>query len=300
MSAQRLRTISSALAPLEPLEPAAFAQIVRARSLIHFLGDSHVDQMAVSLVGLLAPELPLGTFAELTKGGIQASWLVSLSRGGQLRYDSLWRQGRIEEVLRDTRLALNHSRHPTRTDDAARAPVVVLSNPARGSLVQLSSCHQASTNAELDAARSFAEVVRAGTGRQPVVFISRFSGHPGCVSTRGEPRYTQPLHSNVSSQQIIEAAGASATDFCWDKNALVNCMLVSALSMSLGARFHWIDAERLTQLRPDGHSQLIPPHDARQAPGCCDCGHYCVPGGPVETYNDLLHRLLDRLHLAAV
>lgn len=306
ISAQRFRMTSSTLAPLAPLEPAAFAQMVRARSLIHFLGDSHVDQMAVSLVGLLAPELPLGTFAELTMGGIQVSWIVSLARGGRLRYDSLWREGRIEETLSAARLALNHSRHPTRNKDAPRRrivgsePVVVLSNPGRGSLVQLVACHRASANAELDAARSFAEVVRAGTGGQPVVFISRFPGHPGCVSTRGQPRYTRPLHSNASSQQSLEAVSTADKGFCWDKNALVNCMLVSALSTSLGERFHWIDAERLTQLRADGHSQLIPPHDARQAPRCCDCGHYCVPGGPVETYNDLLHRLLDRLHLTGV
>ena len=44
----------------------------------------------------------------------------------------------------------------------------------------------------------------------------------------------------------------------------------------------------MTMLRPDGHSLYIPTGEWNLPRGFEDCLHYCLPGGPIETWADAL------------
>ena len=242
---------------IPPLDSDAMAKLIRKNSL-RFVGDSLMGEMFSSLVGLLASQVDFKRSLDLNEDGL----LVFLKNGGSLRYD-----------VRKTNIVQHFE------SNVSNSSVLVLD-----STMPLKINHCDPTN------RDIGKIVSQKYHGKYVIYVAMNPTHPSCSNHKMVSAYSKPSEPRkISSMQKNELYDYNR--WCWDKIASQTRHDIDSLSQ-------WIDRKRLiilnmtelTRQRPDSHSIRIPMPLGKFR--CCDCMHHCIPGGPVETWNDALYHVL--------
>lgn len=312
------------------LEPARLSSAL-GNGELHFMGDSLNLEMYASLIGLLhetmgehgvvttPPWAPdhwnPAPWSKTQHGGMLRWWPLSLipssdrELGAYLKNDGSQRE-------RLARLLAHQVRHPR--------SVLVLSAPAvdvdrwtagwqdTGSFRSFIQAHRDS-DADVEVrqlARQVGRVLRQHFAGSAVVYVAWAGGHPGCDAASA-PYRDRNDSSAINSGRSFERS--------WLNFPRLNSQLVQGLQDGLNendpslppARFCFkvLDVQALTMLRPDAHSveflrkrrtgqqlknqsSMCAPREHGHKCTSKDCLHYCLPGGPIETWNDELYRLL--------
>ena len=259
---------------IPPLDSDTMAKIIRNTPL-RFVGDSLMGEMFSSLVGLLANQVNFKRSLVLEDNGL----LVFLNNGGSLRYDR-----------RKTNITKNFK--PTTTKDALKNKVFSASM-SNSSVLVLDSTMPLKVNHCNPTNRDIGKVVSQHYHGRHVIYVAMDPTHPSCSRTKKHKMvsaYSQPGEPRkISSMQTKELYDYNR--WCWDK-------IEWQTRHDIDSLYQWIDRKRLiilnmtklTRQRPDSHSIRIPMPLGKFR--CCDCMHHCIPGGPVETWNDALYRVL--------
>ena len=125
-----------------------------------------------------------------------------------------------------------------------------------------------------------------------LVYIIFDPSHPVCQT------YTRPTSERPDVNAMPWDWLKQYRQWCWGQVKQRSEHLAHALHAHVPReRFALIDARRLTGTRPEAHSIRLMSGAMRplERPGSdCTCMHFCLPGGPIETWADLLQALLQQ------
>ena len=191
----------------------------------------------------------------------------------------------------------------------------------RGARLSTAACYDGGRYATLHDSRADVEVRRLAreVGRvlrqhfagSAVVYVAWAGGHPGCDAASAP-------YQDRNDSSAIDSGRPFGIWRSWLSFPRLNSLLVQGLQDGLNendlslppARFCFkvLDVQALTMLRPDAHSveflrkrrqlknqssrSMCAPREDGRTCTSTDCLHYCLPGGPIETWNDELYRLL--------
>ena len=307
LAAWRWKTADGEL--VAPVDPPALASIA-ARHPVALLGESLNHELFVSLVGLLASQQPRATSLpagwQATKRDGKPSSNITASVGDLEMEVALGNGGRLAQ-LDATLLKLNESTslHSAFGPSQAEAMHSLLARAAKSGfrvLVMSSLMMRSTTNCKLEGTKVSKETLASdgamaaaigGFFRSAsptfdlLVYISFDPNHAGC------DRYTEPRPHSLrpSIHELQEKDLFDYKRFCWGQVRERSEHFAHVLHAHLPReRFALIDARRLTDTRPEAHSLRIPSLPDRFS----DCMHYCLPGGPIETWADLLQAVLQQ------
>ena len=246
---------------MQVLDREKMATIIRDTP-IRFVGDSLIQEMFSSMVGLLGQDIMVeGTWA--ANGTI----VVPLRRGGRIRYE------RIKQVV-------EHMVTHTDIPDAPDYPVLVLdSTMPRG---------ETGCNATSDLGRAVSKLSRGVL----VVYVAFDPTHPACSHGSMQSAYSQPTRTKPAIATFSITQLYDYNRWCWGKIPEHTYNDIQTMRPSLGNRLVVLNLTDATGQRPDSHSVKIP--TSPQTSRCCDCMHHCLPGGPIETWNDALFAALTQ------
>jgi len=249
------------------LDSDTMAKIIQSTSL-RFVGDSLMGEMFSSLVGLLANKVDFErSLFTKDKDGM----LVFLHNGGSLSYDK--RKINIEDNFKQTTLSNSY--------------VLVLDSTMP---LKVNNCNSSN--------RDIGKVVSQNYHGRHVIYIAMDPTHPSCANykyNRMKSAYSQPGEplkiSSMKTNQLYDYRR-----WCWNK-------IVDQTHYDIDSLHQWIGRERLiilnmselTRQRRDSHSIRIPIANGKFR--CCDCMHHCIPGGPIETWNDALYHALNHVFI---
>ena len=307
--AWRWKTGDGELVP--PIKPPVLASIA-ARHPIALLGDSLNHELFTSLVGLLAsqkprvqsgkaPHLIFPSDANRNATVSDFEMEVALENGGrlsQLDYALM----KINETAGKNNLTAPFG--PTEgagmqemLAHAANSGFRVL---VMSSLMMRSTTHcvREGTNvsqATLASDKAMAAAVgghfrSAAPTFDLLVYIIFDPSHPVCHT------YTRPTSERPDVNAMPWDWLKQYRQWCWGQVKQRSEHLAHALHAHVPReRFALIDARRLTGTRPEAHSIRLMSGAMRplERPGS-DCMHFCLPGGPIETWADLLQALLQQ------
>lgn len=241
---------------MQPLDPEKMATIIR-RTPVRFVGDSLMEEMFASMVGLLRDHV----MVERTWAA-NDTMVVPLRGGGSMRYER--RQP-----------GATHTHIPEDPDH----PILVLDSTMP---VAENKCAAGS-----DLGRAVSKHFRGHL----VVYVAMDPTHPACSkseqSNYDAPTMTKPSLANLSAGQLHDYHR-----WCWEKIPEHTDSDIQSLHEHLGDKLVVLNMTDLTGKRPDSHSIKIPAVLVGSASRCCDCMHYCLPGGPIEAWNDALYNAL--------
>ena len=271
---------------LPRFEPSGFASIVQ-RYPITIAGDSVAIEFFSALGGLLHSELlePLPSDERFNASLQQADVLL------QPRAELVLRNGGRVEMF-------GHKFPKQHTTDRDLTGRWLSSSAARGYqiLVLLTDsvvacADQDSKEQQLRFEKQFtASLARNFWGRL-VVWISTHVGHSRCeVYTRP---LTEPNATGCSSKhRWCEPIMRDYRRYCWGEIPAFDARMVHLLRSAFGPRFLHVDARHASVLRADAHAVRLPKTIDQQQEHKFDCLHWCLPGGPIETWADMLYSTL--------
>lgn len=218
-----------------------------------------MGEMFSSLVGLLANQVDFKRSLDLKDDGL----LVFLNNGGSLRFDR--RKRNITQNFNSATIS--------------NSSVLVLDSTMP---LQVNRCNPSN--------RDIGKVVSQNYYGKYVIYVAMNPTHPSCSNHEMVSAYSQPDEPRkISSMQKKELYDHNR--WCWDKIASQTRHDIDSLSQWIdGKRLIILNMTELTRQRPDSHSIRIPMPLGKFR--CCDCMHHCIPGGPVETWNDALYHIL--------
>ena len=306
--AWRWKTGDGELVP--PIEPPVLASIA-ARHPIALLGDSLNHQLFTSLVGLLAsqkprvqsgkaPHLIFPSDANRNATVSDFEMEVALENGGRLsqldyalmKINETAGKNNLTAPFGPTHVTAMHEMLAHAANSGFR--VLVMS-----SLMMRSTTHcvREGTNvsqATLTSDKAMAAAVgghfrSAAPTFDLLVYIIFDPSHPVCQT------YTRPTSERPDVNAMPWDWLKQYRQWCWGQVKQRSEHLAHALHAHVPReRFALIDARRLTGTRPEAHSIRLMSGVMKplERPGFYDCMHYCLPGGPIETWADLLQALL--------
>ena len=236
---------------MRAVEPNLMAKLIR-RAPVRFLGDSLMGEMFSSMIGLLGRHV-VAAGARTNNGSI----VVPLRDGGSIRYDPMHRLVHAK----GTRVVMEAA------DDY---PILVLD-----STMPLAT-NKCATESDLG------EVISQHFHGSLVFYVAANPTHPDCAGRGFESFHTQPTGAKPSVANMTRTQLFDYHRWCWNKISDNTESDVRSLRAHLGDRLVVLNMTDATDQRPDSHSIRIP------GGRCCDCMHHCLPGGPIETWNDAL------------
>ena len=95
--------------------------------------------------------------------------------------------------------------------------------------------------------------------------------------------YPEPTSAKPSISLLNDSLLIDYRRWCWGQILESAQHDIRSLRAHVGGRLVVLDMWDATAQRPDSHSIKIPSGSRSR---CCDCMHHCLPGGPMETWND--------------
>ena len=289
LSSWRWRTADGELVP--PVDPVRLGSLM-VQQPVALLGDSLTQELFASLTGLLAKQKPR-THSRARNASLasEAYHEVLLANGGRLaRLDNT-----LMRLAEASRFGAEQagSLHALLRLSAEKGYRVLVMSALMMRPDASDGCPRAVPSSTLANDEALAATVGAhfrssGPRLDLLVFISFDPNHPACHQyTDARPAYTRPSLEQMAGEDLIEY-----TRWCWAHVKERSERLAEAFRRHLAPEhFALIDARQLTGTRPEAHAVRIP-SPRRPFQRCCDCMHFCLPGGPVETWADLLQAVL--------
>ena len=242
---------------MQPLDPEKMATIIR-RTPMRFVGDSLMQEMFSSMVGLMRQHVMVDR-----AWAANGTMVVPLRGGGSIRYESK------QQVVKASGATRTH------VPEAPDYPILVLDSTMP---VAQNNC-----SAKSDLGRAVSKLFRGLL----VVYVAMDPTHPACSTKNMQSAYDRPTTTKPSIANFSKSQLYDYKRWCWNKIPEHTHNDIQSLCAHLGDKVVVINMTDVTGQRPDSHSIKIP--YGGSASRCCDCMHHCLPGGPIETWNDALY-----------